>query len=88
MGGEGAEGTTVETLMIQRLDRMEGKLDTALNEHGQRLGALETRAAVLEDRLARRDGVMQRAAPWVALGWSMLVTMGGLLYALAHALAG
>jgi hypothetical protein len=86
VGEGGAEGTTVETLIIQRLDRMEGKLDDALNEHGRRLGDLETRAAVLEDRLDRRDSTTQRAVPWVALGWSMLVTMGGLLYALAHAL--
>lgn len=86
MGEGGAEGTTVETLIIQRLDRMEGKLDDALNEHGKRLGDLETRAAVLEDRLDRRDGVMQRAAPWVALGWTMLVTLAGGFYALAHSL--
>jgi len=87
MGGAETEGTTVETLIIQRLDRMEGKLDDALDEHGRRLGALETRAAVLEDRLNRRDGTLTRAVPWVALGWSMLVTMAGTFYALAHTLA-
>lgn len=88
MGGEreqsAAEDKRVEELILDSLRRIENKVDEGFGKQGDRITALEITSGQHTLQLAQMEGASGRLVPWLMLGWNVLMTIIGIVWAVAH----
>ena len=74
----------VEELILDSLRRIESKVDEGFGEQGRRITALEITSGQHTVQLQRMDGLSGRLVSWLMLGWNVLITIVGIVWAVAH----
>lgn len=89
MGGEregrsADDSSRVEELILTKLDRIETKVDEGFGELRGDVTNLKVTVGKHDVMLARAEGYGARLVPWLMLGWNVLMTVVGIVWAVAH----